>query len=148
MTSVTVPIELRWGDQDPYGHINNVAVLRILEEARARAFWSSPGPSGPSGVFPPLDPDQQIWALVADFHLKYRKQLPYQREPVLVEMSIPRVGGASLVIDYAVKVSAHAAPCVTAQSTLVMVDRDSGSPQRLSSEVRQRLLDYSSEPQS
>ncbi|NDK30551.1 acyl-CoA thioesterase [Nesterenkonia haasae] len=142
MTSVAVPIELRWGDQDPYGHINNVAVLRILEEARARAFWTPPGSSGPPGVFPPLEPDQQVWALVADFQLKYRRQLPYQREPVIVEMSIPRVGGASLVIDYAVKISAESAACVTAQSTLVMVDRDSGSPQRLSPEIRRRLLDY------
>ncbi|RJN31200.1 acyl-CoA thioesterase [Nesterenkonia natronophila] len=143
MTSLVVPIELRWGDQDSYGHINNVAVLRILEEARARAFWSPPGRPGGTGVFPALEPSQQVWALVADFQLRYRQQLPYQREPVNVEMSIPRVGGASFVIDYAVTLSAaESSPRVSAQSTLVMVDRDSGAPQRLSPEVRRRLREY------
>jgi acyl-CoA thioester hydrolase len=143
MTSLVVPIELRWGDQDPYGHINNVAVLRILEEARARAFWSPPGRSGDAGVFPPLEPSQQVWALVADFQLRYRQQLPYQRDPVNVEMSIPRVGGASFVINYAVTIGAvESSPRVTAQSTLVMVDRDSGAPQRLPPELRRRPREY------
>src|SRR5690625_6644705 len=33
-------IELRWGDMDAYGHVNNVTQLRVLEEARVRAFGS------------------------------------------------------------------------------------------------------------
>lgn len=143
MTPVVVPIELRWGDQDPYGHVNNVAVLRILEEARARAFWSPPEPAEPHQVFPPLDPDQPVWALVSDVELKYLRQLPYQREPVIVEMSIPHVGGASFVIDYALKCdAADPAPRVTAKSTLVMVDRISGRPQRLDAGLRRQLLEY------
>ncbi|TLP79458.1 acyl-CoA thioesterase [Nesterenkonia sphaerica] len=146
MTSVTVPIELRWGDQDPYGHVNNVTVLRILEEARARAFWNAPGQSGGAAVFPPLEPSEQVWALVADFQLKYRQQLPYQREPVQVAMSVPRVGGASFTIDYAVTLSAaEKSPRVTAQSTLVLVDRDSGRPQRLTAQLRRRLADFAPE---
>lgn len=146
MTSVVVPIHLRWGDQDAYGHVNNVAVLRILEEARARAFWAPAGGSNHSAVFPPLEPTQQTWALVADFHLKYHQQLPYRQDPVSVEMSIPRVGGASFVIDYAVRANPHdRTPRVTAQSTLVMVDRDSGAPQRLEPATRRRLRDFSLE---
>ncbi len=140
MLSTTVPIHLRWGDQDAYGHINNVAVLRLLEEARSRAFWTAPDAAEPS-VFPPLQPDQQVWALVADFSLKYRQQLPYQHEPVLVKMNIGKVGGASFVIDYALFASEDdAAPRVTAASTLVLVDRDTGRPHRLSPELRQKLL--------
>lgn len=140
MLETTVPIHLRWGDQDAYGHINNVALLRLLEEARSRAFWTAPEAAEPS-VFPPLQPDQQIWALVADFSLKYSRQLPYQHEPVLVRMSIGKVGGASFVIDYALfAAEEETTPRVTAQSTLALVDRDTGRPQRLSSELRRRLL--------
>ncbi|WP_223881354.1 acyl-CoA thioesterase [Nesterenkonia ebinurensis] len=145
MGAVAVPVELRWGDQDAYGHINNVAILRLLEEARARAFWSAPGAQD-SGIFPPLEPAQQIWALVADFQLRYRAQLPYQRDPVWVQMSISKVGGASFTIDYALRAAKHdAAPKVTAYSTLVMVDRDTGRPQRLNTEQRERLQDYAPE---
>lgn len=143
MTAKTVTVHLRWGDQDAYGHINNVAILRILEEARARAFWSAPE-EGEEGIFPPLEPDQPVWALVADFQLKYRRQLPYQRQPVRVELSIPKVGGANFVIDYALFADDDdASPRVTAQSTLVMVDKDTGKPQRLDAQMRARLQEFS-----
>lgn len=143
MSVIRIPIQLRWGDQDAYGHINNVAILRILEEARARAFWRT-ADSGGDGIFPPLEPSQRIWALVADFQLRYRQQLSYQREPVSVKLWISRVGGASFVIDYALKAAEHDdSPRVTAQSTLVMVDRDTGAPQRLSPELREKLRRHS-----
>ncbi|BAS13810.1 hypothetical protein AHiyo8_21130 [Arthrobacter sp. Hiyo8] len=29
---------MRWGDMDAYGHINNVQIVRMLEEARIAAF--------------------------------------------------------------------------------------------------------------
>lgn len=145
MSVIRMPIQLRWGDQDAYGHINNVAILRILEEARARAFWRTAEDPAEAGIFPPLEPSQQTWALVADFQLRYRGQLPYQRDPVTVELGISQVGGASFVIDYALFADENDdAAQVTAQSTLVMVDRDTGAPQRLSPELRQRLRQYSS----
>ena len=31
------PIQLRWSDQDAYGHVNNVRLLTLTEEARVRA---------------------------------------------------------------------------------------------------------------
>ncbi|WP_300342925.1 thioesterase family protein [Nesterenkonia sp.] len=143
MTAIAVSLQLRWGDQDPYGHVNNVAILRLLEEARARAFWRSGSDPDQQGIFPPLAPDQELWALVADFQLKYRGQLPYQRDPVTVEMTVPSVGGASFVIDYALRSDPELpAPQVTARSTLVMVDRETGSPRRLSPEVRSQLLQF------
>ena len=44
MTRIHVPIHLRWADLDAYNHVNNVEVVRLLEEARVRAFWlTEPG---------------------------------------------------------------------------------------------------------
>lgn len=63
MTRLFVPVQLRWSDLDAYGHVNNVEMFRILEEARITAFWArpaeeaglaTPGPS--SDVQPPGDP--------------------------------------------------------------------------------------------
>ena len=39
MTRLHMPVPLRWGDLDAYGHINNVETLRLIEEARVRSFW-------------------------------------------------------------------------------------------------------------
>ena len=36
---LSMPVALRWADLDAYGHVNNVEVLRLLEEARIAAFW-------------------------------------------------------------------------------------------------------------
>ena len=40
MTRLHVPIQLRWGDLDAYGHVNNAEMLHLLEEARIAAFWT------------------------------------------------------------------------------------------------------------
>ncbi|MGO1524258.1 MAG: acyl-CoA thioesterase [Nesterenkonia sp.] len=139
MSEMRIPIQLRWGDQDAYGHVNNVAIMRVLEEGRARAFWSGSDPQE-RGILPPLASGQPVWTLVADFQLKYRQQLDYQREPVTVEMTIPKIGGASFVIEYALKAAAEdPAPKVTASSTMVMVDGVTGRPQRIDAETRSRL---------
>ena len=140
MAGICIPIELRWGDQDAYGHINNVAIMRLLEEARGRAFWRSAEIPDSEGIFPPLTADEPLWAVVADFQIKYRRQLDYQREPVLVEMAIPKIGGASFVISYLVKTAAEDKhPTVTASSTLALVDSTTGKPQRIDAEIRRRL---------
>ncbi|HWL60323.1 MAG TPA: acyl-CoA thioesterase, partial [Microbacteriaceae bacterium] len=36
---LTVPIQLRWGDLDAQAHVNNVTMLKLLEEARVRVLW-------------------------------------------------------------------------------------------------------------
>ena len=47
MARIEVPVQLRWSDMDAYAHVNNVEMLRLLEEARVAL---SPGSAfGPSG---------------------------------------------------------------------------------------------------
>ena len=43
-----VPIKLRWSDLDAYGHVNNAAMLTLLEESRISVFWH--GDLGVDGV--------------------------------------------------------------------------------------------------
>lgn len=33
-----VEIPMRWGDMDAYGHVNNVNLIRLMEEARIAGF--------------------------------------------------------------------------------------------------------------
>src|SRR5665647_2574121 len=48
MTRLHVPVPVRWADLDAYGHVNNVAVLGLLEEARIAAFWRHPEGAEPA----------------------------------------------------------------------------------------------------
>jgi acyl-CoA thioester hydrolase len=49
VTRLFVPVQLRWSDLDAYGHVNNVEMFRILEEARITAFWAHPQEPGQPG---------------------------------------------------------------------------------------------------
>ena len=42
MTVIEIPV--RWGDMDAYGHINNVQIVQLMEEARVMVFGIPPAP--------------------------------------------------------------------------------------------------------
>src|SRR5699024_10602173 len=42
MGHLDLDIPVRWSDLDAYGHVNNAAMVRLLEEARIAAFWPAP----------------------------------------------------------------------------------------------------------
>ncbi|OSM42411.1 hypothetical protein BCY76_014520 [Nesterenkonia sp. PF2B19] len=138
--SMRVPIELRWGDQDAFGHVNNAAVMRILEEARTRGFWR---PSDhDDGGFPPLTAESPVWSVVAEVSIRYRRQIDYQTAPVIVEMSIAKLAGASLDIAYRLFADGDTEPRVTATTRIVTVDRDTGRPCRLPAEMREAFAQH------
>ena len=45
MSSLLIPIQMRFGDIDSYGHVNNVTMLQYLEDARVR-LMARPLPQG------------------------------------------------------------------------------------------------------
>ena len=78
MTRLEIPVQLRWSDMDAYQHVNNVEMLRLLEEARIEAFWSHPvGPDGSrvESAFPTAvidaGPAAEVSTLVARQEIEY-----------------------------------------------------------------------------
>ena len=88
MARLRVPVQLRWSDVDGYAHVNNVAMLTILEESRIEAFWASP-PSvddaerqpWPTAVID-AGPGAETATLVARQQIEYLVPLAYRRAPV------------------------------------------------------------------
>lgn len=157
MARLEVPVQLRWSDMDAYAHVNNVEMLRLLEEARIDAFWRHPvGPDGvrPDSAWPTavLDsgPGAGLSTLVARQEIEYVRPLGYRRAPVVVEMWIGHLGGASLDVCYEVR----DAPAVVegsvvharAVTTIVLVDARTGSPQRIGPEQRAAWEPFVEEP--
>lgn len=168
MARLRVPVQLRWSDMDAYGHVNNVELLRLLEEARIEAFWAHPAPADPlgQGAAPPV-PDRETWptavldagpgartaTLVARQEVEYLRPLGYRRTPVVVDMWIGHLGGASIDVCYEVHdaspddVAADGAgPYARAVTTLVLVDAASGSPRRIGETERAAWLPYVETP--
>lgn len=142
-----VLIELRLGDMDAYGHVNNVTQFRILEEARVRAFGSptaardaasTPGEHGAAEVilgpgFPPVfgraSVDTDI--LVFSHRIEYRTPIPYRTGPIAVDTVISAVGPATVDVGYVIAEPDGSRAYTVAESVIAMVDSATGRARRL-----------------
>lgn len=142
---IEVLVPMRWGDMDAYGHINNVQIVRMLEEARITAFGPPRG-AGLPGIEPavPLfnDIPEGTLALVVDHRIRYVRTLEYRNVPAVVQVWIGAVKGASFDIHYVVQDPVTLEECVRASSHLAFVDEASGRVLRLTPEQKERLAPF------
>ena len=101
-----VPIHLRWGDLDALGHVNNTSMLKLLEEARLRAFWRPEDgtDAAPTAVFDMsvLEGGGTRATLVARQEIEYLRPVPYGQRPLDVQLWVGRIGGSSVEVCYEV----------------------------------------------
>lgn len=141
---VHIPISLRWGDLDAYNHVNNVQMMRILEEARVRALWSPEvGEAAPTAVLVATAGSDTI-TMIAGHVIEYVAAVEYHREPLDIQLWISAVGGASANISY--EVFSQEKLVVRAESTMVFVDAKTQRPRRISEEERAAWEPYFGEP--
>ena len=125
MAALTVPVHLRWGDMDIFKHINNVAYVGYLEDARVSLLASA-------GFAPDLDGFGQ---LVVRHESDYVKPLVYQPEPIQMTVWIESMGNSSYVIAY----SMHDGDIeyLRAKTTMVCMDLERGRPGRIPAGLRE-----------
>lgn len=148
-----VPTPLRWSDLDAYGHVNNARMLSLLEEARIQAFWVSDDTSehaaGASTAVLDASPGANTITLIARQEIEYLAPIPYQRQPLDIELWIGHMGGASLDVCYEVFSPDGVAPRVLytrAVTTIVLVDSATERPRRASDSEREAWEPYLEEP--
>jgi len=148
-----VPTPLRWSDLDAYGHVNNARMLSLLEEARIQAFWvSTDTPEhavGASTAVIDASPGASTITLIARQEVEYLAPIPYQRQPLDVELWIGHMGGASLDVCYEVFSPDGVLPRVLytrAITTIVLVDTETERPRRISDRERAAWEPYLGEP--
>lgn len=146
MARLEVPVQLRWGDLDAYQHVNNATMLQLLEEARIDAFWrhpDEPEPRYPTAVLE-AGPGAARSTLVAKQEIEYLAPLGYRRTPVVVEMWLGNLGGASIEVCYEIRdeVQVYA----RAATTIVLVDATTGRPQRIGDAERAAWAPFVEDP--
>lgn len=158
MARIVVPVQLRWSDMDAYAHVNNVEMLRLLEEARIEAFWRHPVPPADGGWATAIldaGPGAQTSTLVAWQEIEYLRPLAYRREPVAIELWIGHLGGASIDVCYEVTDAASTTASTAeaervvyarACTTLVLVDATSSGPRRITAAERTVWQEFVEEP--
>jgi len=153
-----IPVPVRWADLDAYGHVSNVATLRILEEARIAAFWRHPEavdtPALPTAVLD-AGPGATTHTLVSRTEVEYLAPLTYRREPVTVELWLGRIAGASLDVCYEITAGGDVDVDSTgpgtvvfarAETTIVLLDAASGRLRRVSAAEREVWSRYLGDP--
>ncbi|HEY2981812.1 MAG TPA: thioesterase family protein [Anaerolineales bacterium] len=108
------PIEVRYGDLDPQGVVNNAKYLTYFEQARVHYVVHL-------GLFSADQSFLEIGVIVADIHVAYRAPLVWG-VPVKAGVRTARIGGKSMTVDQAV-VHAESGQ-VYASGTVILVAYD------------------------
>lgn len=148
-----IPIPLRWGDLDAFNHVNNASMLKLLEEARVRAFWRpAPNETGPTTAVLDSGLASGTLTLVARQEIEYLAPVPYQRDPLDVQMWFGSLGGSSIEVCYDVCSPRETAGVdgqtlyARASTVVVKVAASTGRPMRLSDEERAAWSEYVEPP--
>jgi acyl-CoA thioester hydrolase len=104
------PIEVRYGDLDPQGHVNNARYLTYMEQARiayiqALGLWKG-------GSF--LD----VGIILADARVTFKAAIQYG-QPVKVGVCVTHLGNKSMTMEYSLEDGASGQLLATGVSVLV-----------------------------
>ena len=130
-----LPIEVRWGDMDSYGHVNNAAYFTYCESARM-------------GYFEAIEMDAakeepQHGPALAQASCNFRQQVHH---PATLEVGArtTRLGGKSFTLDYVILHKGSDEVVCDGSSVVVWVDYGSGKAIPLPDALRQRISDLDS----
>lgn len=144
-----MPVSLRWGDLDAFNHVNNVSMLKLLEEARVRAFWrpTRPGEDVPATAVLETGLSADTLTLIAHQEAEYLAPIEYRRDPLDIQMWFGKLGGASMLMCYEVWGGANDGTLYArAATSIVMVDSTSMRPRRMSDVEREAWEPYLEAP--
>jgi acyl-CoA thioester hydrolase len=82
------PVEVRYGDLDPQGHLNNAKFLTYFEQARIQ-YWIQ------MGFFTKDQSFMEIGVIVADVHLTYLAPV-YFGQVIKVGVRVAKLGNKSM----------------------------------------------------
>src|SRR5207253_10520414 len=89
---IVISLPVQWGDQDSFGHVNNVVYFRWMESARIEYFrrgnWGTIDNSG-------------VGAILASIKCDFRRQLRYP-DTLLISASIVSIGRTSMKMAHRV----------------------------------------------
>ena len=108
------PTEVRYGDLDPQGHVNNAKYLTYFEQARVHYLIQL-------GLFSRDQSFMEIGVVIADIHIAYHSPIHYDNN-IKVGVKASKIGGKSITVEQCV-MNADSGT-IMASGTVVMVAFD------------------------
>ena len=120
-------IEIRWRDQDAYGHVNNAVYLTYLEEVRDEWLERALGDSG------------DAWGYVtARVAIDFRRELTQDDDAIVARLWLTRIGTSSVTTREEI-VTVGGELAAEAEAVLVARDGETGRSRPLSDAERAAL---------
>lgn len=123
--SITWPVQ--WGDQDAFGHVNNVVYFRWMESARIEYFRRA-------GLGDMMS-NQGAGPILASIKCDFRRQLTYP-DTLLISASVASIGRTSIKMVHRVYSTAQQAVAAEGDSVIVMFEYSKQRPILVADAIR------------
>ncbi|MEY3459252.1 MAG: Long-chain acyl-CoA thioesterase FadM [Planctomycetota bacterium] len=120
-------LPVQWGDQDAFGHVNNVVYFRWLESARIDLLQACP--SSVSMTTAGLGP------ILASIQCDYRRQLRFP-DTVWIGSRVARVGRSSVDLEHAILSESQGLVAAQGRCVIVVFDYANQRVSRIPDDLR------------
>jgi acyl-CoA thioester hydrolase len=114
------PIEVRYGDLDPQGHLNNASYLTFFEQARIQYLRHL-------GMFNEGQSFMDMGVILADVHIAYKKPVEWGT-PVKVGVRTTKIGNKSTTVEQTVVHAETGELFAIGEVVMVTYDYRTGKP--------------------
>jgi acyl-CoA thioester hydrolase len=127
------PIEVRYGDLDPQGHVNNAKYFTYLEQARVAyiihlGFWDG-------------DSFLDIGFILADAHLAFKAPILFGTN-LRIWVRVSRLGTKSLTMEYCMEDTEDGHEFATGDAVLVTYNYHNGETITIPDEWRRVIAEF------
>lgn len=126
-------IEVRYGDLDPQGHVNNAKFLTYMEQARVFYFKHLRLWEGGSFL--------NFGIILADLQITFKKAIQFG-DPIRVGVRITELGNKSMISEYRIEDARDASLFANGTSVLVAYDYHNQRTVSLPEEWRNLIQQY------
>jgi acyl-CoA thioester hydrolase len=128
------PLQVRYGDLDPQGHVNNAHFVTFIEQARFAYMLEL-------GLFDG-EHFSDLGLIVADVHVAYLAPILLTHK-IRIGVRVGRIGVKSLTFEYQVEEEGGAAALLArAETVMVAYDYPTHTSQPVSDAWRDKILHY------
>jgi len=125
------PIEVRYGDLDPQGHVNNAKYMTYFEQARVHYLLCL-------GLFEEDHSFMNIGIILADAHVTFLASIRFG-QPVRVGVRTSRLGNKSMTMEYCLEDAETGQELATGSAVLVGYDYRTNETIPIPEEWREKI---------
>jgi acyl-CoA thioester hydrolase len=128
------PLDVRYGDLDPQGHVNNAKFVTYMEAGRFKYLERV-------GLIRPGTPWDELGIIIAEVQCVYEAPVLYP-ETLHVCVRTSAIGNKSFTLEYRLQRASDGGVVATGRSVLVAYDYRSGQTRRVPDEWRAAIAAF------